>query len=292
LKSTLLISAEEIKHVNKGSALKNIVIVYKPSKECLEKTDQLIAIARAKGFEVCAYSVDDLMRWEGDPPSLVMSVGGDGTLLKISRVFQQYTPLVLPIPCGRRAVFYEDISEEMYEKIFSDLMEGSYRIEILRRVRVYVPRAGVEYLSLNEALILSRDRGRVTGFTLTIKSVGLNTTLSFDGDGVLIGASTGSAAYNLSAGGPLIDYLLDALFVTPLNPMELNLPPIVVSTLSKIVVKSRGYTELYIDGEKMLDLKPHEEVMVEPSNRGFRVIRFYTTRDYVRRVLDKRKIVH
>ena len=265
-----------------------IIVVYKTSRECMEKAKKIVSLMRSRGYDVLAYTVDDLVRENVEKPDIVISIGGDGTLLKISRTYQQYTPLVLPIPCGRRTAFYEEIGEEMYEEIIEKLEKKLYTLEVLRRIRVFVEDR--EYLALNEALIISRDRGRVTGFTVSIKSLSLNSTLSFDGDGVIIGAAPGSAAYNLSVKGPLIDYLSDNIFITPLNPMELNISPIIVPLFSKIRVKSRGYTELYVDGEKVYDVKPHTELYFEPTNRNFRVIRFYTS-DYVKRVYSRRKIV-
>jgi len=265
-----------------------VIVVYKPSEECLEKTRKILSIARSRGFDATAFSVDDLIRYNGKAPMLVVSVGGDGTLLKISRVFQQYTPLVLPIPCGRRTAFYEEIREQDYEEVFDRIVKLEYRVEVLRRIRVSVLRVNAEYLALNEALLISRDRGRVTGFTVTVKSISVDTTLTFDADGVLIGASPGSAAYNLSARGPLIEPLADCLFITPLNPVELNIPTIVTQLFSKIRVSSRGYTELYIDGEKVADLKPYTEILVESSDKWFRIARVLDRGDRVKSILRKR----
>lgn len=268
-----------------------IVIVYKTSQICMDKVKKIISIMRRRGYEIEVYTVDDMVREIDKKPDIVISVGGDGTLLKISRIYQNYTPLVLPIPCGRRTVFYEEIDDEQFENVMDRLENGFFTIELLRRIKIVVmDNNNNEFLALNEVLIVSADRGKVTGFEIDIISLSLDSKLKFDGDGVMIGASPGAAAYNLSVRGPLIDYLSDNIFITPLNPMELNLAPMVVPIFSKIFVRSRGYTELYIDGEKEVEIKPYTCIQIEPSNRSFRVIRMFN-RDFIKKVLDKRKVV-
>ncbi len=254
----------------------------------MEKTKKIVSIARNKGYVIEAYTVDDMVKETPRKPDIVISVGGDGTLLKISRIYQKYTPLILPVPCGRRTAFYEKIYDELYEDVFNRLENGLFTIEVLRRIKVEINNK--EFLALNEALIISRDRGKVTGFEISIKSLSLNSNFKFDGDGVIIGGAPGSAAYNLSARGPLIDYLTDNIFITPLNPMELNITPLIVPMFSKITIRSRGYTELYIDGEKELEIRPYTHINIEPTNRNFRIIRFFD-RDFLKEVLSKRKMV-
>jgi len=263
------------------------LVIYKPVTECFDKMKKIVSLIRSRGLDVDVYSIDDIVYEKKVEADVVIGIGGDGTLLKISRVFQNYTPLILPIPCGRRKVLYEDISEDVYEDIVDRLVKGEYRIQLHRRIRFKVFEK--EFLALNEGLLISSDRGRVTGFTITIKTPTYRSRYSFDGDGLLIGPSTGSAAYNLSARGSLLDYILDDIFITPLNPMELDNAPLILPPLSKITIVSRGIVELYIDGEKTLELEPHTPVEVEPCIKNFRIIRFFRN-DYLRKVFRKRRI--
>lgn len=268
---------------------RKIIIVYKPTRECLEKAKKITTLCRDKGLEIELYSADDIVYEKIVKPDIVIAIGGDGTLLKISRTYQQYTPLILPIPCGRRTVLYEPIREEQYGEVIDRIINSTYRIQLLRRIKTSIREN--EYLVLNEILMVSIDRGRVTGFYIDIQNPIFTSSFSFDGDGVLIGPPIGSAAYNLSARGPLIDYSLEALFITPLNPMELNITPIIVNPLTKIKVKSRGYTEIYIDGERKEYIKPYTEVNIELSNKNLRIIRIYE-KDYIRDVYFKRRMYY
>jgi len=266
----------------------NILIVYKPTKECIEKSSRLIEILKKKGYKLFIATVDDVIVENEFKPDLVVSIGGDGTVLKLSRVYQKYTPLILPLPCGRRTAFYEDICIEEYDEIVDRLEKGLFHIDNLKRIMVKTSIGN--YLALNEMELVSLERGRVSEYRVSIKSLGVDSTVKFYGDGLLIGSSPGSAAYNLSLKGPLIDYLLDTVFITPLNPVELNITPIVASFYSKIKVSSKGRNELYIDGERVGVVESFNEIVVEPSNLSFRIIRFNKS-DYLKRIFSRRILV-
>jgi len=266
----------------------NILVVYKPTKECIEKSSRLIEILKRKGYKLFIATVDDVIVENDFKPDLVVSIGGDGTVLKLSRIYQKYTPLILPLPCGRRTAFYEDISIEEYDEIVDRLEKGLFHIDNLKRIMVKTSIGN--YLALNEMELVSIERGRVSEYRVSIRSLSVDSTIKFYGDGLLIGSSPGSAAYNLSLRGPLIDYLLDAVFITPLNPVELNITPIIISFFSKIKITSRGHNELYIDGERVGVIEPFNEVVVESSNLSFRIIRFDKS-DYLKRIFSRRILV-
>ncbi|MEM1675379.1 MAG: NAD(+)/NADH kinase [Desulfurococcaceae archaeon] len=268
--------------------MNRITIVYKPDEKCLNICRELTMLFRNYGFDVKTHSVDDVFTEKDREADLVVSIGGDGTLLRISRVYQHYTPLILPIPCGRRTVLYEDIEPNEYSNVVNRVVNGLYTIELLKRLKITVD--SNNYMFLNEVLLISSDRGRVTGFEITVKTINYTSVVRFEGDGVIIGPSIGSAAYNLSTRGSLIDSSIDAVFITPLNPVELNILPVIVPYFSKIMVSSRGYTELYVDGEETVFLKPNTVSVIEPSIFNLRVIRLFN-RDLLKKVFSKRRLV-
>ncbi len=265
--------------------IRNAIVICRPTPRCFGKTKRIIEALRRYGISVNSYWVDDLIREVKVKPDLVVSIGGDGTLLKISRVFQYSTPLILPIPCGRRTSLYEDIDDKL-EDVIDRVMKGLFTIDILDRINIFYDNR--QYTALNEASLISVDRGKVIGFEIYVKTPVLTSKYYVEGDGVLIGPSTGSAAYNLSARGSLIDYFMEAMFITVLNPMELNITPIIVPLLSKIIIRTKGFTELYIDGEKKDVLGPERGVTIEYSDKGIRIIRLYSKKNIVRDVFDKR----
>ncbi|ADI31217.1 ATP-NAD/AcoX kinase [Staphylothermus hellenicus DSM 12710] len=269
---------------------KRALVIYRPTPTCLEKTKKIIELLREYGLAVNSFWVDDLIKEMKIKTDLVVSIGGDGTLLKISRVFQDTTPLILPIPCGRRTALYEPIDTSDLEKILDMVMNGLFTIQTLSRIDVILDNN--RYTALNEAELISIDRGRVIRSKITVKTPAFVSEYYLEGDGILIGTSPGSAAYNLSVRGPFIDYFLETIYITPLNPMELNISPIIVPPLSKILIETMGIMEIYIDGERTDILGPHRKILVEHSNKDFRIMRIYGKKDFIRDVFEKRRILH
>ncbi|MCD6300558.1 MAG: NAD(+)/NADH kinase [Staphylothermus sp.] len=268
--------------------IKGVLVIYRPSPKCLEIVKCIIPMLREAGLSVNSMWVDDLVKELKIKTDLVLSVGGDGTLLKISRIFQDISPLILPIPCGRRTVLYEDIDISQIDTVIEKLLRGEFTIQLLDRIRVHYEKS--DYLALNEIALISVDRGKVVGFEISINTPSTITKYYIEGDGLIIGPSTGSAAYNLSMRGPLLDYGLEAMFITPINPMELNIAPIVVPPLSKVIIESKGFTEVYIDGEKTDILAHGKKIFIELSHSHLRLVRFKEKKNYVSDVFDKRRV--
>lgn len=263
----------------------NVMLLYKPTQMCIERTGKVIDILRRKGVNLKVYSIDDAVIVE-EPPDLTIGLGGDGTILRISTVLSKYSPLVLPLPCGKRTVFYEKIEPEEYEEVFERIFNGFFRIEYLRRIGLTT--MDKQYVALNEALIISSDSGRVTSFNIEIATLTKTIKYSFDGDGVIIGPSPGSTAYNLSIGGSMIDPNVDCIFVNALNPLDRGLTQITAPFISTIRVFSKGFTELYIDGAKICDLPPKHVVKLYPTLLKLRVIRV-KEKNFIRDVYEKRR---
>ena len=263
-------------------------MVYRPAPRCLEIVKCIMPKLREAGLFVNSMWVDDLVKELKIKTDLVISVGGDGTLLKISRIFQDISPLILPIPCGRRTVLYEDIDPSQIDTVIEKLLNGEFTIQLLDRIRIHYENS--DYHALNEIALISVDRGRVVGFDIHINTLSTVSKYHIEGDGLIIGPSTGSAAYNLSARGPLIDYGLEAIFITPINPMELNISPIIVPPLSKIVIETKGFTEIYIDGEKTDILGSGKKIYIELSHTHLRLIRLKDKKNYVSDVFEKRRV--
>ncbi len=265
---------------------RNVAVIYRPSRKCLDIARMIVEVFKKKNISAKSYWVDDILKNIIGTVDLVVAIGGDGTLLKISRLFQINPPLVLPIPCGRRKAFYEDHGLEIRDLI-ERVLTGEFFVEELARVKISYDNK--EFRVLNEAALISRDHGRVIESMIRIETPTFKTKMIVEGDGVLIGPPSGSSAYHLSLGGSLMDYYVQGFFITPLNPMELNIKPVILPPLSKVwVTFTNGYTEVYIDGEKKDIISPGKQVIGELDPHSFRLIRFNGKRDYVREVFEKR----
>ncbi|NPA99065.1 MAG: NAD(+)/NADH kinase [Crenarchaeota archaeon] len=263
-------------------------IVYRPSEKCIELAKNVRRALISRGIKVDTFWVDDIIRGAREYVDLIVGIGGDGTLLKISRVYPENTPLILPIPCGRRTILYEDIDLDDIDNVIDRVVNGDFVLEDYDRLHILSLHNS--YYALNEAALVSIDHGRVVRFEIEMTTPGMRSHLFFYGDGVIVSTSAGSAAYNLSVGGSLLEYSVSGISIAPLNPMELNIKPIIVPRLSKIIIRTHGDTDLYIDGENMETLEKGSHISIEMDFRSFRIIRLSGRRDVAKKVFDRRRL--
>ena len=180
---------------------------------------------------------------------MVISLGGDGTFLKAaSRVGDKGIP-ILGINTGRLG-FLADISPEEMEETFNELYDHRYRIEERSVLRLTCdhPRLMREPYALNEIAVLKRDSSSM----ITIRaSVGGMPLATYQADGLIVATPTGSTAYSLSVGGPIIAPDSKTIALTPVAPHSLNIRPIVICDDREITldVESRSHNFLVaIDG--------------------------------------------
>ena len=180
---------------------------------------------------------------------MVISLGGDGTFLKAaSRVGDKGIP-ILGINTGRLG-FLADISPEEMEDTFVELYDHRYRIEerSVLQLRCNDPHLMREPYALNEIAVLKRDSSSM----ITIRaSVGGMPLATYQADGLIVATPTGSTAYSLSVGGPIIAPDSKTIALTPVAPHSLNIRPIVICDDREITldVESRSHNFLVaIDG--------------------------------------------
>ena len=180
---------------------------------------------------------------------IVLSMGGDGTFLKAaSHVGSKNIP-ILGINTGRLG-FLADISPEKMEEAFEDIYKGNYKIEdrsVLQASSQGQPLKGCP-CGLNEIAVLKRDSSSMITIHTSINGAYLTT---YQADGLVIATPTGSTAYSLSIGGPVIVPHSNTIAITPVAPHSLNIRPIVINDDWEITldVESRSHNFLVaIDG--------------------------------------------
>ncbi len=200
--------------------------------------DQHLDIAAAGTFEDDDFEAD-----------MVLSIGGDGTFLKAaSRVGNRNIP-ILGINTGRLG-FLADVSPEDMEETFEDIYHHNYKVEDRSVLQVSCegePLKGYPY-GLNEIAVLKRDSSSMIAIHASINGAHLTT---YQADGLVIATPTGSTAYSLSIGGPVIVPHSSTIAITPVAPHSLNIRPIVINDDWEITldVESRSHNFLVaIDG--------------------------------------------
>ena len=196
-------------------------------------------------------SLPSVQLFDGDDfnADMVISLGGDGTFLKAaSRVGKKNIP-ILGINIGRLG-FLADISPEEMESTFEEIHQHRYTLDERRVLQLQCddPALMKEPYALNEIAVLKRDSSSMISIHTAINGVPLTT---YQADGLIIATPTGSTAYSLSVGGPIIVPHSKTIAITPVAPHSLNMRPIVICDDWTITldVESRNHNFLVaIDG--------------------------------------------
>jgi len=146
---------------------------------------------------------------------LLVTVGGDGTVLKtLMTIPEQETP-ILAVNMGRRG-YLTEVDPERAQRGVELFMKGKYQLE--KRAKLAIDMNGTHVVdALNELVVSSGSPSKMLDLKLAVDSEAL---LQFRGDGVIISTATGSTAYALSAGGPIVDSSVDAFVVTFICPLD------------------------------------------------------------------------
>jgi len=186
---------------------------------------------------------------ENEPVSadIAISMGGDGTFLRTANRIGDNNIPILGINTGRLG-FLADISPEEIEVAVDELLNQHYTIEERTVLKLSVAEKK-ELFALNEVAILKRDTSSMISIETTINNTFLTT---YQADGLIIATPTGSTAYSLSVGGPIIAPNSNTVVITPVAPHSLNIRPVVVCDHTKIELKvsSRSHNFLIsVDGK-------------------------------------------
>ena len=188
---------------------------------------------------------------------LIVAVGGDGTMLYAAQLVIGRSVPLLGINRGRLG-FLADVSPPDMTSSFDAILDGQYQEDIRALLSARLERPGMEPLAchaLNDIVIQKFETGRMVEFETWIGGVFVNT---HGGDGLVVATSTGSTAYALSCGGPIIHPRLDALVLAPISPHTLSDRPIVVGRDSEIELRlakrSPTRAQVTFDGTVLGDL--------------------------------------
>ncbi|MGV9142104.1 MAG: NAD(+)/NADH kinase [Promethearchaeota archaeon] len=209
----------------------------------------------------------------------LLSIGGDGTLLRVaSNVSQRDPPPIMGVNVG--SVGFLDESNQ--RKVFRDIekiLEDKYLIEECSKITPYVVKKNSEEIrlnnGLNEVLIVSSKSSKVLQVSIKVNGVFLNRSYL---DGVIVSTSTGSTAYNLSAGGAIVFPTLDVMQITPLNAFARSgLKPIIVPDDAVVeirLLRPRLNAKIIIDGQKIVrNIQPNTKIRIRKAESKAKFIR-------------------
>jgi NAD+ kinase len=221
---------------------------------------------------------------------MVIVLGGDGTLLSVARMVWSHGIPILGVNFGSLGFLTEVSLEEIYP-VLERVLRGDYGTNPRDVLRVSVVRKGkplAEFTVLNDAVINKGALARIIELEITIDEEYLTT---FQSDGLIISTPTGSTAYNLSAGGPIVYPSLHNLIITPICPHTLTNRPIVIPNDVRVraILKSRQEeVTLTLDGQQGYPLEYEDVVEVQKAEGQILLIQS-PYRHYFRLLREKLK---
>lgn len=239
------------------------------------------AVVEARTARHAGLVLPDAPTREALPPlvDLVLVLGGDGTLLGMADRIAQAdleTP-ILGVNYGTLGFLTEIALPEMYAAL-EDALAGRYEVETRLMLKARIVRDGaprLEYVVLNDVVVTGGSLSRIVEFWV---SVGDEFVARFNADGIIVSTPTGSTAYNLSAGGPIVHPEVDALILNPIAPHTLTNRPIVIPASAAVALQpllKRDGDEAYVtfDGQRGESLANGDVVHVSRSPRPMRLVR-------------------
>lgn len=205
---------------------------------------------------------------------LIVVLGGDGTMISTARLVGDSDALVLGINYGSLGYLTDFRIEEMFPALEA-IFEGKYEID--RRVMLHAEHwRGEEMLAagrvLNDVVINKAALARIIEIDVSLNDLSVN---SFRADGLIVSTPTGSTAYNLSAGGPIIYPSMNAVVLTPICPFTLTNRPIVVPDDAMIELRLEKENEgvvLTLDGQIGYAMKTDDRVRIRKSRTTFNLV--------------------
>lgn len=206
---------------------------------------------------------------------LMIAIGGDGTMLYAGSLARdQGTPL-LGINRGRLGFLADVTPDEMIHSV-DQVLGGEYRLEsrlLLDAILTTATGATITATGFNDVVLQRHGTGRMVDFEASVGDQFVNT---HSGDGLIIATPTGSTAYALSCGGPIIEPQLDAIVLVPICPHTLTDRPIVIAANQAIKVRliERADTqaEVAVDGHAIGSIRPDDMLTISPSEKRIRLI--------------------
>jgi len=207
---------------------------------------------------------------------LIISLGGDGTLLKAARLAASTDIPVFGVNLGGLG-FLTQIGIDDLESFLEKLYQEKYFVDERMMLDCSVTRKDKEirkFTALNDIVI---GKGAFARIICLATYVNNDYVITYSADGLVISTSTGSTAYSLSAGGPIVNPGINSMILTPICPHTLSARPLIIGENDQVRITLESSEEevmVTIDGQEGFTLEPEDEVIVKKSSHKARLITF------------------
>lgn len=212
----------------------------------------------------------------------LISLGGDGTLLSLCRQAYQVKKPILGINAGNLG-FLTAFSFSEVESFFKDFFKNDFKIEKAKMLQISLCKKNkiIKKFAFNDA-VFSRDNALMANVEVFFENKLFN---AYYGDGLIIASSSGSTAYNISAGGPIVHPWSEIFVLTPVCSHSLTQRPIVLPYGFELELKVE-HCLLYLDGQEVIDPKEYDKILIGLSKKELSFIH-KKDRDYFQVLKEK-----
>ncbi len=203
---------------------------------------------------------------------LMIAVGGDGTLLHAARGVARLNLPLLGVNLGRLG-FLTDVSAENMLETIDAILSGNFDEESRLMLQAKISSGTERMLALNDVVLKTGQTGHMQDFTTFVDGEYVNT---HGGDGLIVATTTGSTAYALSCGGPIIQPNVDALVIVPICPHTLSDRPLVIPGSSRVEVRVEqrmgNRAQVACDGESLGEMGSDDTLEIEVAEETVKLV--------------------
>ncbi|MHC4959785.1 MAG: NAD(+)/NADH kinase [Planctomycetota bacterium] len=257
-----------------------VLVLGKSRKRGAEEAVEESKAKLDKMFGIAGIDMDGTLDLQSVDAAWAIVFGGDGAILDASRRMGDKTIPTLAVNFGRLG-FLTEVEYEELDQALGRIQAGKYRIRERMRLTAHV--GDWREHALNDVVVTAGVSGRL--FRVSVK-IERREAIRYAGDGVVIATPTGSTAYSLAAGGPILDPELKATVLTPLAAHTLSQTPIVIPTTHKIDLYLREGDppgRVVVDGQSVCTIGQDDHLIVSESKTPFRLLKV-TRRSYYSRL--------
>jgi NAD+ kinase len=269
------------------SVIRRIGIISRPRREDIARVvPPLIEWLRGRGIEVvcdsetcgCVGPIAGQTHKREDLPGLsdlLVVLGGDGTLLSAARLAAERKVPILPVNLGGLG-FLTTVSPDEIYPVLEEILSDQHRVSERVMLEAEIVRGGAvvrRQIALNEAVLNKAPLARIMDLELRVNGEYVTT---YKGDGLIVSTPTGSTAYSLSAGGPIVYPIVEAFVVTPICPHTLTNRPLVIPDSAEVEIDFQAGDEmvfLTLDGQVGIELMRGDHIVVRKAPEKLRLVR-------------------
>lgn len=258
------------------SSLSKVGVILRPSSPSLKEFFlQVRSLFEREGIEVMLDSISggmigiygcDFQRLCSESDMLV-SIGGDGTLISVVRRSYPYGKPILGINMGRLG-FLTDVRQDEVEAFVQKLKAGEYRIDsrLMLEGELSSPKSTQRFFAFNEAIVTRRP---ISGMIHVKASIGEEPFNTYFGDGLIVATPTGSTAYNISAGGPVVYPYSKNMILTPICAHSLTQRPLVLPSEFEVELEmlEGEFANIVVDGQEIMDFGYGDRLRLKVADR-------------------------